>query len=402
MTLVSTDRLYTRHFFQAFAASCLFMTCVSLQYHFAKYLEFRGCSVATSGLIVGLGSVGPLLLRLHIGKCIDRFGCRPTWFVGTVAVALAMVLMRFTDGIGQIVVLRTVFQVAVSAVMTTVAVFAAQIAPPLRRAESIGTIGLAGFLGTSLGPLLGDAIFKIGGTDTIMPYEAFFGITALCSLAACAVMMLMTLPAACGPGFGQSAAVSPGDGPKPLSTIQVILRHWPGPILLVSAVFSMVACLNQMYLERLADAAGFRNIKVFYLVYCPTAIAMRLLFRRLPEILGRRGTLLMGMSLHTVGLLALLGVKAESHLILPALLMGSGHCFIFPSMVDLAADRLPPQYRGTGTALAFAAGDLGQLVGFVCLGQVIAAFGYDAAILVMAAAVAFGAVVFAIRGGSGR
>ena len=71
--------------------------------------------------------------------------------------------------------------------------------------------------------------------------------------------------------------------------------------------------------------------------------------------------------------------------------MGTGHCFIFPSMVDLAAERLPPERRGTGTALILGAGDLGMLIGFAVLGELIDGFGFDIALVVLGCTVLFGA-----------
>lgn len=392
--------MYTRQFFQAFAALGLFMTCVSLQYLFAKYLEFRGCDVATGGMITAVGMIGPLLIRIHLGQCIDRFGFRLTWMSGTLAVAVALGVMPFVAGLLLITGLRAVFQMAVSAVMTTVAVFAAQIAPPHRRAESIGTIGLAGFMGTSLGPLLGEWIFS-GGDGSIDAFRLFFWASVACSLGSCAVMLSIRQPAAAPFAPARWPAADPAGG-QTLSTFRVIRRYWPGAILLVSLVFSMAFSLNTFYLERLAQAAGFEKTRLFYIIYCPTAMVMRLVFRRLPERFGRRGTLLFGMALHAGGLLSLLGVGSEAHLILPAVLMGAGHCFIFPSMVDLAADRLPPQYRGTGTAVVFAAGDLGLLLGYALLGRIIAVWGYDAAVAFLAGAMVFGAVVYALADGADR
>ena len=76
--------------------------------------------------------------------------------------------------------------------------------------------------------------------------------------------------------------------------------------------------------------------------------------------------------------------------------MGAGHCFVFPSMVDLAAERLPLEHRGTGTALILGAGDVGMLIGFVGLGEVIDAHGFNAALMVLAATVLAGAAVVTV------
>jgi predicted MFS family arabinose efflux permease len=74
--------------------------------------------------------------------------------------------------------------------------------------------------------------------------------------------------------------------------------------------------------------------------------------------------------------------------------MGAGHSLIFPSMVDIAAERLPPSYRGTGTALILGAGDLGMLIGYATLGAVIDRWGFDAAIMVLVISVVSAGAIF--------
>jgi len=168
------------------------------------------------------------------------------------------------------------------------------------------------------------------------------------------------------------------------SQLSLIVEHWPGLILLVALVFAVVFCVQAMFIERLADARGFRDVKLFYLIYSPTAITLRIIFRRLPQRIGRTRTMLMGLLLMAAGLCCLIGVENQWRLIPPGILMGAGHCFIFPSMVDLAAGHFPPQHRGAGTSLILGAGDVGMLIGFSTLGELIDSRGFDTALLMLA------------------
>jgi predicted MFS family arabinose efflux permease len=158
----------------------------------------------------------------------------------------------------------------------------------------------------------------------------------------------------------------------------------------------MVFCLQMSFLERLAEERGFKNIKVFFLVYAPAAMILRILFRRVPQEFGRSRAVVGGLLLQAVGLCFLVGIREQWQLALPAVLMGAGHCFVFPSMVDLAAERFPGRLRGTGTASILVAGDLGMLIGFVGLGELIDTLGFDVGLWVLAATVATGATLFAI------
>lgn len=388
------ERLYTAQFFQIAAAAMLFMTGVALQFHFGQYMEYRGFGVETLGRVFSVGVIGTLAIRLRIGRWIDRFGCRPVWLVGTTVVAVSVGMIQFTSQLWLIVALRAIVTMATASVMTTVAVFAATIAPPRRRAESLGIMGLAGFVGMMIGPTLGDLIFA-GSTTSIAPYSMFFTASAVCSLLAGGVIFLART-ASCGPGGGDSPLTVTSKLRDERSQLRVIRDHWPGMVLLSGAVFGFVFCLQSLYLERLAEERGFRNIKLFFLVYAPTAMMLRLMFRRLPQRIGRTRTLLMGSMLLAAGLFCLIGIQREVQLMLPGILMGAGHCFIFPSMIDLCASRFPVDYRGTGTSLILGAGDIGMLIGYALLAAIIEAFGFDMALTVIAAAVLFSAVFLAI------
>ncbi len=373
------------------------MTGVALQFHFGQYIQYLGFGVDTLGHVLSISVIGTLLIRMRIGRWIDRFGCRQTWLVGCVVVAASVSAIQFAERLWLITTLRTVWTMSMAAVMTTVPVFAVRMAPPRRRAEAIGTMGLAGFVGIMIGPTLGDWIFS-GRTDLITPYRIFFWASAVCGLLSGVVIFLTKAESANLPGGSETQTPSRGSDPKTHSTSQrkLIVQHWPGMILLIGLVFSMVFCFQSMFLERLAEARGFKDIKVFFLVYAPTAIALRLLFRHVPRRVGRTRTVLFGLLMFALGLFCLAGVQSQWQLALPGLLMGTGHCFIFPSMIDLAAERFPFASRGTGTSLILGSGDLGMLIGYASLGEVIDTYGFNTAILGLAVLVLVSAVAFAI------
>lgn len=384
-------RLYTRSFFVIFVATGLFMTGVALQFHFGQYIAFLGYKVDTLGLILSVSMIGTLLIRLFIGRWVDRFGCRPVWLIGAAISTLAVGTLQFAHHVWLITLLRLIGTMAMAAVMTTVAVFAAQIAPVGRRAESIGTIGLAGFLGMIIGPAVGDLIFS-NSTPSIVPYSIFFSASACCSFLAGLIVLFISLPTDRTRVLSNAARPVRSVG----SQLAVIRRHWPGMILLIGIIFALAFCIQSMYLERLAEARGFKDIKLFFFCYCPTAMFLRLYFRRLPQQIGRTRTVLLGLGLLACGQLLLVGIASQSGLVLPGILMGAGHCFIFPSMVDLGADRLPPEDRGTGTALILGAGDIGMLIGYGVLGELIDTVGFDGMLKILAGTVLVSAVLFAV------
>jgi MFS family permease len=367
--------LYTRQFFEVLAAVILFMTGVALQFHFGEYMAHLGHDVSVLGHVLAAGLVGTLLLRPRIGEWIERWGCKRCWVFAALIVTFATAAMQFADTLWAIIVLRCVIAVASAVVMTTVAVFAAEVAPAHRRAESIGTIGLAGFIGMTIGPTVGDWIFWSAAPSLEM-FRLFFSVSAACSLLSALAVAVVVIP----PRLHEEDSGSIQKG-------SVIKTYWPGPILLVGVTFGMAFCIQSAFLERYAEHIGFRAIKTFFLVFGPTAILLRIVLRKTPQTLGRRRTLALGMACHAIGLLSLAHIQTGWQLAIPGVLMGTGHCFIFPSMVDLAAGWFPLRHRGTGTTLILGAVDTGLLTGYALFGPLFEAVGYRRGIECVAAIV---------------
>lgn len=378
-----STRLYTPSFFLLFAVVFCFICGFSLQFHFGQYVAFLGGNESQLGWVLGLGVIGSLCTRPIVGVLIDRFGPKPGLLVGALLGMGAAVSYPWTRHLTVICLLRVLSMMALALFTTAGAVLAARIAPPRRRAESLGTIGIGGFLGMIVGPTLGDVIFSRGTADPAI-YHVFFGVSGGAFLAVALLASMLRVS-----GAEERRAASPA------LLLRVVVGHWPGMILLIGMVFTLSQTFHFAFLERMAEKRGFENIKVFFLAYCPTAIVLRFVFRRLPETFGRRRTCIMGMLLYGAGIAALATAYSQRGLILPAMIMGAGHCFIFPSMVDIAAEKLPREYRGLGTSLIFGAGDVGLLVGNIVWGQLIAARGYNTALVFVAGVGVAAAIIYA-------
>lgn len=377
------ERLYTPQFFQVLAAAMLTMTGVSMQFHFGEYVASIGYGVDVLGWITGIGVVGSVLLRPYAGTWIDRLGCRPCFFGSALGAAVADFAFQFTDTLWLICLIRVVMAASNATFLATIAVYAAHAAPPRRRAESLGTVGIGGFLGMMLGPTIGDAIFTARGS-TAEAFGWFFTTAAAVSLLAGLVVLnvRVTAPA-------RHTALPP---------VASLVRHyWPGGVLLICIAFASCLTVQMTFLERFAHARGFEEIRWFFLAYGATAISMRLFFRQVPQRFGRRRVCCTGLCVMGVGTILFIPVRAEWHLLLPALMMGMGHAFVFPSMVDLVADAMPVEHRGVGTSLALGAMDIGFLAGGVTWGQTISWWGFERTFVLVGVMTSGAALWFLLR-----
>ncbi len=383
--MIEPPRLYTRQYFQLFIAVILYMTGLSLQVHFGEYVAYRHGSESTLGWIMGIGMAGSLLARPWIGSWVDQLGTKPVLFGGAVVAGAAAVAFRLTASLTVLGGLQIAATLANALFFTAVAAHTAHLAPPRRRAESLGTMGMAGFGGMIIGPALGDWIFARPLPETVR-FTVFFMTTASAQWIAAGLIATLRPP-----------RVEAGADALPEPFFRALRTHWPGMILLVGATFTLAQTIPIRFLERFAEAQGIANIRNFFFAYAASAIALRMIGRRVPELFGRRRTLVMGFVLMAGGYLLLRGVRTELQFFFPAIVMGAGHCFIYPSLIDLGAERFPPAQRGMGTSIILGAGDAGFLAGYVGWGQLISGAGFAITFQVVAGWVLLVAALYAWR-----
>jgi len=376
-------RLYHPRFFQVFAVLLAYMTGHSMSVHLPKYIVALGGDISTVGGIFGLGMLGSLLTRPFVGRWIDRAGCRTVLVAATLGATAVMLAFPWCKQIESIYALRLLLQLAQAALLAAVAVLAARLAPPGRSAESLATLGIGGLAGMMLGPVIGDRIF--------LEPDAGHRLFVVFFLVAAAIMLAATFLAATAP-----CPAGPRDkSEKPAAFLRLVVAYWPGAILVMALCLAFAQTVPVMFIERFVADRQLSGVTFFFAGYSPTAIVLRIVLRRLPARLGRRRTLMMGMSCYVFGLLLLTRVNHDWALIVPAMVAGAGHCFSYPFLVDLAAERMPPQHRGAATAVVLGATDIGFLLGFLIEGALIERYGFGFTLRVVAATCALGVIYYA-------
>jgi len=249
-----------------------------------------------------------------------------------------------------------------------------QIAPPGRRTEAIGSLGAAGFLGLFAGPWLGDWILGAGERGR----EDF---VALFLTAACAMVLPIVLLA-----FLRPLHPDHRSGPTRLvDFIRTARAHWPGTILLVQLAFGISMAVPFGFLAEFVDRTRAPNssdvgVGIYFLGYGGWGLIVRLSLRRVPDIIGRRKSLIAGFATHAIGILSFLWIDAADpwQLIVPGLIGGTGHAFTFQTMMSIALERFPRHFSGTGSALSLMMVDLGFVGGAPVLGLIARHAGFHA------------------------
>lgn len=360
------DRLYDRNFFLGFSANFLFMLGQSLMFNFSRYVVHLGGDDKDVGLVTGIGTAVVLASRPWMGGWVDRFGTTRLWMLGLALYAVASAGNLLVTEVGPaLFALRILWNVGWGLAFVCNTAYPAQTAPPGRRAEAIGAQGIGGFVGMMIGPKIAAQIF-------LLPDEVKF--TWLFAAAGGAVMMGAVLVSRLDPPIIPLRL--PGTEPQ-RSIVADIMHHWPGTITLVGLSLGLTFALTMSFVARHADHDQIGDYSNFFLVYAPAAAGVRIFFRRLPETLGRRGVVLLGLLCGIAGYESLPFVETSFDYVWPGLLLGLSHGFIFPSMVDLAGECFPPDRRGLGTSVIIGAQEFGLFIGAPVMGWVVKTRGFD-------------------------
>ncbi|GAG41790.1 unnamed protein product, partial [marine sediment metagenome] len=237
------------------------------------------------GWIVGVGAVGSLLMRLFLGRGIDRYGPRLVWFCSSVLLAASCFAhLWITSCHGPAIYLwRIVFCCSWAGILVSVMTFVSTRASTPRMAEIVGMLGTSGLLGIVLGTQLGDFLL---GTETVQPWQVdrMFLVAGILGICSALFVWLATR--------GQ---VRPARRRQP-PMVWVLRRYHPGTLLLLVGV-AIGAGLNlpATFLRPYAAELNIARIALFFNVFAVTAIVTRVATRHLPERFGLQPMILLGL-----------------------------------------------------------------------------------------------------------
>lgn len=357
--LSSDDSPYDGDFWLAYVANVLLVGANSLTFRFAEFVERLGGNEEIAGEIVRAGLIAAILFRLGLGRAIDHYGPRLVWLLSGIGFLAGSAGFLAIDRLSAWLWLaRLAYQVGLAGMFSCSIVHIQNQVPPHRRTEIIGSLGSSGFVGTIIGTLTSDLIFRVLPEGDVR-FAALFGGTALAGLAHAAIVFRLTRDER-----HNRPEVTPGP-------FRLLLRYWPGAIVLVAIAMGTSFAVTTVFLTRFATETGLHGIGLFFMPYSVTAFVCRWFMRDWGTSFGRHKMVLWGLGGLSVGQLAFLCVTNDSLFLVPAILCGFGHALLFPAVVSIGAGRFPVQYRGSGTTLVLGFQELGTAVASPLLGMLI-------------------------------
>lgn len=309
-----------------------------------------GGGPAEVGLVIGAFTVTALVLRLPVGRLMDRHG--PAWPMlgGLALIALATGLMTFTGHWLAVVALRVLQGVGWAGYGTGTVTLAALLAPKERRAETLAYWGMVNNLAMLLAPPLGVWVAATWGFDRL------FAVIAV----GCLLSLATVFPFKALPGVGES-------------------DHWLAkrallPSLLAlgyTTTYGAVLAFLPLFAHR------FLNPGLFFSVMAGTIVVIRPWAGRWSDRFGRRRMLVPALAIAGLGLVILSQASNGWQILAAACVYGVGFSSLQPTVMALIVERVADHERGMAMATYAAAIDIGVGMGAMLGGWLALSIRYE-------------------------
>lgn len=312
----------------------------------------------TVGLVAGAFSVTALLLRPFSGRLADRAGRRFVMLLGAGAFGVSVLGYLVADSPLVLIVFRLLTGVGEALFFVGSLAAATDLAPEERRGEAFSLITLGLYAGIGIGPQIGEAMVRISG------YDAAWWSAAAAAAIAILLASFVRVP----------KPVIEEDAPR------VRLIHpaamLPGLVILTSvAGMAGFFAFTPLYTDRTLHIGGAGGVLLLLSV---VVIGIRLIGRRLPDVLGPRTASRWALALSAIGFGVMAAWQTPIGLYAGTFVFAVGIALATPALGALALAGLKPAERGAAVATFTAFIDIAFGVGPAALGFVAGAAGYPA------------------------
>jgi MFS family permease len=361
-----------------------------------------GASTFEIGLVQSAFSVLPAITAVAIGRFIDRGGERAWLAVSMAVFTVGSVFAAYADSVLALGVAQLVVGLGQIVFLVVSQSYIANFGPRDERDARFGHYVTANSIGQLAGPVL--TAFIIGGGlgsvagGGVLPATptglALFGVAILTGLAAVTAAFLPRLRRAQRQGSADDTAGQPGM----LATTRVLLgRRGMPAAMAISIVVASSVDVVMAYLPVYGDAAGLSVALVGLLLSIRgvAGLVSRVFMGRLIELLGRERLLVLSMLLAGGGLALLPFATADWVLGALMIATGLGLGLGQPMTIAWVATRSPRQERATALALRITGNRGSLLIIPPLMGAVAGATGVAMVFVILAVALAGGAVIAA-------
>ena len=300
------------------------------------------------GLIIFLFSVSALISRPFSGKLADTIGRKKVMYIGIVISVIASLIYPITGIVFCFLLLRFMHGFGAGFLPTGATALVTDVLPTEKRGVGMGIWGVFISLGFGIGQFLSS------------PMVEMVGLTGLFFLAAIAAVLAAIL-------ISFVDETLPNPIPFKWSLLKINRNDIFEPTVRPAAIamFLSVTSSGMIFVlsPDLSEFFGLENKGWFFGFYVSSTIFVRFFLSGLSDKIGRRKTLVIGMSILLISVLMLMNSTEWKMFTAAAIVFGIATGITSPTLFAWTADLSPTSRRGVGAGTLFIALELGIMFG---------------------------------------
>ncbi len=334
------------------------------------HFKLMGLSESQIGLVMGIVSLGALLVRPWAGASADVRGSRFTLLCGQVMTGAGLAAFLWASGFWPLLLVRFFQGIALAFAGTGAITFASSVGTRETTTAAIAYFSLSTMIGLGIGTSAGPLVYgAIGFTPVIAASLA----AAACALAA---MWL----------FSQPMPPRTGETRAPFRAVLAAKAVLAPSVCLFASNFTLGTAFT--FVPLLALAEGIGGFSAFFLAFSIAVVLSRTGVQAVNNRLGAVKTSIGAALLNAAGTLLLATAPSPAAFTVAGVLIGFGFGTIYPTLAGYLVRNVKEANRGSALSILSGAGDIGNALGASVLGVVAQTLGFTA-VFAAAAAVVF-------------
>lgn len=300
------------------------------------------------GLIITLFSISAMLARPFSGKLSDTIGRKKVMVIGILIGGLVTLLYPLFGIVSIFLFLRFMHGFSAGFAPTGATALITDVLPQNKRGVGMGIWGVFFSIGMGIGQALGSPIKNNFGMDSL------FFISAISAGFAVIIVMFLkeTLPNPVKFKFSLLKI-----------TWKDVLEPSVIPAFIVMVLSAAASGMTLVITPEISGYLGIENKGWFFLFYVISTMLVRLFASGVSDVIGRRKTLIIGMTLLTISLIMIAFANSVFIYTLSAITFGLATGLTSPTLFAWTADLSHPERRGIGAGTLFIGLELGVMIG---------------------------------------
>jgi MFS family permease len=300
------------------------------------------------GLIITLFSISAMISRPFSGKLSDTIGRKKVMIIGIVIGGCVTLLYPLFGLAAFFLFLRFMHGFSAGFAPTGATALITDVLPQNKRGVGMGIWGVFFSVGMGIGQALGSPIKNTLGMNSL-----FF----ISAISACLAIIMVTM----------LKETLPNPVKFKFSLLKItwkdVLEPSVIPAFIVMTLSAAATGMTLVITPEISGYLGIENKGWFFLFYVISTMLVRLFASSISDIIGRRKTLIIGMSLLTISLIMVATANSVTLYTASAIVFGLATGVTSPTLFAWTADLSHPERRGIGAGTLFIGLELGVMLG---------------------------------------